>query len=72
MALHTVIVGNIGTVLDNGSWFDAVKAFREYRALSKSGVGRAGHEHVTWFRDGSIYMEYTPKQQDQETDEDAN
>ena len=62
MSKHTVIVGNIGTVVGDGTYTEALAAFREYRRQSKSGHGRASGEAVTWMKDNEIYMEYVPKE----------
>ena len=55
---HSVIVGNIGTVVQDGTWTDAKDAFEVYRLQSKENYGRASGEDVTWFVDGEIYREY--------------
>ena len=55
---HTVVVGNIGNVVDSdqkGGYTEAKKAFEEYRRQSKSGYGRAAGEDVTWFMDDEPY-----------------
>ena len=59
MPKHSVIVGNIGTVVDDGTWKEASDAFSEYRRQSRDNQGRAAGEDVTWFRDEEIYQEYT-------------
>ena len=58
MSNHTVIVGNLGTVVHDGTWKEAKAAFFEYRKLSKANYGRVAGESVTWLRDGDVYFEY--------------
>ncbi len=57
---HEVIVGNIGTVYSGDKAIEASAKFDTYVADSKSGVGRAGDEPVTWMRDGEIHQEFHP------------
>lgn len=64
MSKHSVIVGNIGQVLVDGTYGEAMAVFREYRQQSKSRTGRAAGETVTWMRDGEIYQEWWPKEAD--------
>ena len=64
---HTVVVGNIGTVVDSkekGAYTIARKAFEEYRQMSKDGYGRAAGEDVTWFMDGEPFYTYYGKKRD--------
>ena len=71
MPKHTVVVGNIGTVVSDGTWKEASDAFREYRKQSKADYGRAAGEDVTWFKDGEPYQEFTGTLTKQEAREDA-
>ena len=59
MSKNSVVVGNIGTVLHDGTWREAKAVFLRYRKQSRTGKGRAGGESVTWLKDGDIYLEYT-------------
>jgi len=56
---HSIIVGNIGNVLDTTSHKEAQKAFTEYKDQSASDYGRAAGEPVTWLKDGEIFREYS-------------
>lgn len=58
MKKHTVVVSNIGTVVLDGTRAEAKAAFAEYQSQSRSNLGRAAGEDVTWFSDGEIYKEY--------------
>lgn len=55
---YLVVVGNVGTVYDGPSVIESYRAFHEYVKISKEGVGRAGGEDVTRFRDGEVINEY--------------
>jgi hypothetical protein len=58
---HTVVVGNIGTVVDSdqkGAYTVARKAFEEYRQQSRDNYGRAAGEDVTWFMEGEPYYNF--------------
>jgi len=57
---HQILVGNIGTVRDTDSHKEALSAFREYKAQSKEGYGRASGEPVTWLQDGEIFISAKP------------
>lgn len=57
-SLYEVIVGNVGTIYDGGSYREALKRFKTYVEISKSGSGRAGNEDVTLMRDGEIIKEH--------------
>lgn len=59
---YEVIVGNIGTVFSSHNQRDALRCFREYVELSKSGSGRAQGEEVTMMLGGEIAKSYIPKQ----------
>ena len=61
MSKHTVIVSNIGTVVDKAPYKKAAAAFREYRRQSRCCIGRAAGEPVYWMVDGEVYKEYIPK-----------
>ena len=60
MKNYTVIVGNIGNVLETNSLKKAVKTFNKYVTFSKKDYGRAGHEDVTLFNNkfNDIEKEY--------------
>ena len=60
---HIVTVGNIGNVVNGGSFREASEAFREYVRQSRYGIGRAAGEHVIWWRSGEPYQEYIPESQ---------
>lgn len=57
-SLHSVVVGNVGTVYAGDNKREAHRAFTEYVLLSKEPYGRAAGEDVTWFTDGDIAKEY--------------
>lgn len=57
---HQIIVGNVGTVYQGTSQKNAYETYQEYVEQSKSKLGRAGDEEVTWMRDDDIYLEYHP------------
>ena len=56
-----VIVGNVGKVYSGTNGFEARHIYSEYKGQSKLGVGRAGNEEVTMFKDGEPYWEHVPK-----------
>lgn len=56
-SIWEVTVGNIGTV-HSGNGTEAKRHFAAYRDQSKSGVGRAGGESVTLWKDGKPVKEY--------------
>ena len=56
--LHSVVVGNIGTVYAGDSFSAAKWHYSEYVVQSKDNYGRAAGEDVTWFTDGEIHKEY--------------
>jgi len=43
---YSIIVGNVGTVLETTNRNEAVRTYGEYKRISISGVGRAGGEDV--------------------------
>ena len=55
---YQVVVGNIGTVYEGISVIESYRTFHDYVRISKEGVGRAGGESVTRFRDGEIINEH--------------
>tara|TARA_R110000851_G_scaffold54489_3_gene128572 strand:+ start:52 stop:246 length:195 start_codon:yes stop_codon:yes gene_type:complete len=57
---YTVIVSNIGTVHESTDGAKARLDFISYRALSATGMGRAGNETVTLMGDGEIIEEHLP------------
>lgn len=57
--MYTVIVGNVGTVYDGASLREAQSHYREYRAQSKGGYGRAAGETVTLTRNGEPMRKHT-------------
>lgn len=57
-AFLEVVVGNIGTVYGGPWYLDALARFENYVGSSVSGVGRAGGETVTVFRDCEIDREF--------------
>ena len=57
---HCVTVSNIGEVYAGTSRAEANAAFREYRADSLTGLGRAGAETVTQWADDEITREFSP------------
>ena len=60
---YRVIVGNIGTVYDGGELSKAKEAFKEYKAQSVEGCGRAASEPVTLMVADEILCEYQPATQ---------
>ena len=58
---YQVIVGNVGCVYDGHNSKIAKSTFREYKRISKSGVGRAGHEPVYLIKNDETENEYYPK-----------
>lgn len=59
-SLWELVVGNVGTVLSTKNGAFAMREYGEYKQISIKGIGRAGNEEVTLFRDGDIYWEHTP------------
>ena len=57
-ANYTVIVGNIGTVYDDGNGKDATKTFNAYVKDSKAGYGKASGESVTFYKNDEIAKEF--------------
>jgi hypothetical protein len=55
---YSVIVGNVGTVLDTTNRNEAIKTYGEYKRISIAGVGRAGGEDVCLFCDGEPLYEH--------------
>jgi len=58
--INEVIVGNVGTVYAGKDVATAERTFDAYVEQSKSHVGRAGDECVTWFQSGEIRKEFDP------------
>ena len=58
MPVHTIVVGNIGTVYEGESDRDARLTFNIYIDHSQSNRGRCAGEDVTWLRDGDIVSEF--------------
>lgn len=56
----TVLVSNIGQVLDTTEEESARDTYWHYVDASKLGIGRAGNEQVTLCRNGEPIREYTP------------
>ena len=54
------IVGNVGTVYTGTNGFEARKTYSQYVAISKNGLGHAGHENVTLMKNDEPYLEYVP------------
>ena len=55
---NQIIVGNIGCVLNTDSLKECLITFKEYKAQSESGIGRAGGEDIVWFKNGEPYREF--------------
>ncbi len=62
MSLHVyeVIVGNVGLVHVGYNEAEARKVYGEYKDISRSGVGRAGNERVTLFKDDRTALVFFP------------
>ena len=60
----SVIVGNIGTTLDNASYKDAKEEYDDYVEISKNEKGRAGNESVSLFCEGELIEEFIPDTSD--------
>ena len=58
MSDYEVIVGNVGTVYEGDSRYEANKAFNNYRESSRTTKGRAAGESVTMFLDGEPEREH--------------
>ena len=58
MSIYTVVVGNIGTVLETNQHSAAIQTFQDYVDASIDNVGRAAGEDVTLFEDGEVLHEY--------------
>ena len=58
MSTYTVIVGNIGTVLETTNKRDAIGTYTDYVMRSQSNRGRCAGEPVTLFQDETIAQEY--------------
>jgi hypothetical protein len=55
---YTVLVGNIGQVLDTADHDQAVASYEEYILDSINNYGRAAGESVTLLKDGKPIREY--------------
>lgn len=55
---YSVIVGNVGTVLDTTDRNEAIKTYGEYKRISIAGAGRAGGEDVALFCDDDPLYEH--------------
>jgi len=55
---YTVVVGNIGTVLETNNEEEAFETYREYVEMSKDNYGRAAGEDVVVFFKDDILVEY--------------
>lgn len=60
MPIYEVVVGNIGSVYLGSDEDEALANFREYKARSREGYGRAAAEPMTLFKDGEPEKEYDP------------
>jgi hypothetical protein len=58
MSKHTIIVGNIGTVVTDDTWSEAQAAYTEYCHQSRTNYGKAAGEDVTWLMDGEVYKDF--------------
>lgn len=56
--MYTVIVGNVGNVLETESKRDAMGTYKDYVIRSQSNRGRCAGEPVTLMRDNEIMVEY--------------
>jgi hypothetical protein len=59
MAKYEVCVGNIGRVYEGENPIEARRIYGKYRSQSESGLGRAGGEDVTLFKDGEPELEFS-------------
>ena len=57
--IYTVVVGNIGMILETNHHTVAVRTFQDYVMLSSNNAGRAAGEDVTLFRGDEPLLEYT-------------
>ena len=57
--IYTVVVGNIGMVLETNQHSAAVRCFQDYVILSSDHFGRSAGEDVTMLRDDEILLAYT-------------
>lgn len=55
---YEVLVGNIGTVHKGSSKSVAEKVYKDYVSISKRGIGRAGGEDVSLWKDGEIIRDH--------------
>jgi len=62
MSFYEVLVGNIGAVHKGSSKAKALSVYNTYVRQSKSGIGRAGGEEVTLWKDGDIIKEYAVRE----------
>jgi hypothetical protein len=56
---YQLYVGNVGRVSEHSNKQEAIKEFGEWVAISRSGLGKAGHEDVTLYEYGEVIREYT-------------
>ena len=57
--IYTVVVGNIGMILETNHHSVAIRTFQDYVMLSSNNAGSAAGEDVTLFRDEEPLLEYT-------------
>src|SRR3990167_4059019 len=57
------IVGNVGTVYTGTNGFEARKTYSQYVAISKNGLGHAGHENVTLMKNDETNPSDSPPPQ---------
>jgi len=57
MAIYTVVVGNIGKVLETTQFKEMLETYGEYKRQSKENYGRAAGETVTVFQDDAVKWE---------------
>ena len=57
-AFYEVIVGNIGKVWQGSNYMQAMAKYAAYVKQSKSGVGRAGGEQVSLWKNGDVIREH--------------
>jgi hypothetical protein len=55
---YAVLVGNIGTAHTGNNRAQAIKEYREWKAISESNRGRAAGESVTLYCDGEPILEH--------------
>ena len=57
--IYTVVVGNIGMIIETNQHSAAVRSFQDYVVLSSDNIGGAAGEDVTLFRGDEPLLEYT-------------